>query len=104
MQERKTASGFHKRLTLLADAHHLVEDALRYFPFRGLRNFNHVIARNDSYLVAIRVETKSFAGNIVDHDGVELLGCELLTRVLEDIFGFRGEAHNNLRLPAHRNL
>jgi len=74
MQEQKTTSGFHRRFPLLADAHDLVEDALRYFPFRRLRNVNDFVARNDSYLVAIGIESNAFARDIVDHDGVELLG------------------------------
>jgi len=104
MQRRETVSGFHWRLALLADANNLVENALRDFPLRGLRNFNDFITGDDSHFVAIGVESNAFAGNVVDYDGVELLGCQLLTGVLEDVFSLRGEAHDDLGLLAQRNF
>src|SRR5258708_3136232 len=59
---------------------------------------------NNGYLIAIRVEADAFARHVVDYDGIEVLGCELLAGVFEDVLGLRGKADDNLRLLAERNL
>jgi hypothetical protein len=104
MQEGETRSGFHRRLTPLADADNLIEYALGHFPLRGLRDFDDLVVSNDGHFIAIGIEADAFAGDVVDHDGVELLGCELLAGVFQSILSFCGETDDDLRLLAERNF
>src|SRR5580704_16500421 len=104
MQEGKTRSGFDWRLAPLANPDDLIEDALCHFPLGGLGHFDDFVVSNDGDLVAVRIEADAFARDIVDYNGVELLGRELLTGVFEDVLGFCGKADDNLGLLALRNL
>ena len=94
----------HHRLPAVTQAHNLVEYPLRNFPLGRLRNLDDLVLRNDGHFIAIGVEADAFAGDVVDYDGIELLGSQLLTCVFEDVLGFCGETHDNLRLLAKRNF
>jgi hypothetical protein len=101
---RNSLSGFHRRLAPLAKPDNLIQDALRHFPLRGLGDLDDLVVGNDRHFIAVRVETDTFAGDVVDHDSIEVFGREFLTGVLEDVLGLRSETNNNLRLFAERNL
>ena len=83
---------------MLAEADDLVEDALGDFPLGGFGDFDDFFASDDGDGVAVGVEADAFAGNVVDHDGVEVLRNQLLAGVFEDIFCFGGEADDDLRV------
>ena len=102
--EKIALQAFTGDLRCCADAHNLVENALRHFPLRGLGNFDDLVVSDDGHFIAIGVEADAFAGNVVDHDGVEMFGCELLAGVFEDVLSFGSEADDNLRLLAERNF
>src|SRR5579863_5070289 len=74
---------FYRRLALLAQAHHLVEDALRHFPLRGLGNLDDFVMGEDSGGIAVGVEADALAGNIIYDDCVEMFRNQLLAGVLE---------------------
>ena len=82
----------------------LIEHTLRNFPLGSFWNFDDLVVSDDGHFVALGVESDAFARNIVDHDRVEVLGCELLAGVFEDILSFCGKPNDNLRLPAQRNF
>ncbi len=103
-QFQRDASGSHRRLAALTYAHNLIENALRNFPLGSLGNIDDLVVSNDGHRVAIGVEADALAGHVVDYDGVELFGSQLLARIFEDILGFRGKADDDLRLLAERNL
>ena len=58
---------------MLAEADDLVEDALGNFPLGGFGDFDDFVAADDGDRVAIGIEADAFAGNVVDHDGIEIL-------------------------------
>src|SRR5579863_9872797 len=100
IQKGETNSGLHRRLAALADADDLIENALRHFPFGGLGHFDHFVMTDDRNLIALGIEADALARDIIHHDGIELLGCEFLASIFENVLSFRGEANDNLRLLA----
>src|SRR5208282_60016 len=101
---KNAGSGLHRGFAALANAHNLVENALRHFPLGGLGNVDDLVVGNDGHFIAIGVEADAFAGNVIHDDGIELLGGELLASIFEDVLGLRGEADEYLCLLAERNL
>ena len=71
--EGRNKSGSDWRLAVLAQLNDLVENTLGDFPLRGLGNFEDFVAGDDRDGVAVGVEAYAFAGNVVDHNRVEVL-------------------------------
>src|ERR1700730_9395079 len=93
-------SGRYCGLSVLPNAHYLIEDTLRDFPLRGFGNINDLIVGNDRHRIALGIEADAFAGYVIDDDCIELFSGELLAGVFEEVFRFRGEAYDDLRLLA----
>ncbi len=51
---------------------------------------------DDRDRIAFGVKTNAFAGNIVDHDGVEMFCSQFLASVLQNVFRLGGKANDNL--------
>jgi len=69
---RNSPSGFHRRLAPLANPDNLIQNALRHFPLRGLGDLDDLVVGNDRHFIAVGVETDTFAGDVVDHDSIEV--------------------------------
>src|ERR1700733_7277550 len=102
--ELRTWGWLARNRRAFAQANHLIEHALRHFPFAGYGHVNYFLMSQDGHGVAIRVETHTFMRDIVHYDGVERFGEQLPAGVLQDIFAFGGETHNDLRLPVVNEL
>ena len=85
-------------LAVLAEADDLVEHALGDFPLGGFGDFDHFVVGDDGDGVAVGIEAHAFARDIVDHDGVERFRDQFLAGIFQDVFGFGGEADDDLRL------
>ena len=101
---RSADLSFYRRFALLAKPHNLVENALRHFPLRSLRNFDDLFVADNSNRVAVRVESHTLVGNIIDDNGGEILRHEMnnpLTGILGNAELLLAEVRrkNDGRLP-----
>ena len=81
---------------LLAQPRNLVENSLGYFPLRGFGDFDHIVARNDCYGVAVGVEADAFARDIIDDNRIQIFCEQFLASVFQNVFRLGGEPNNDL--------
>ena len=102
MQKSTALLACDRRIFAQTDDH--IQHALGDFPLRGFRYVDNFVVSNDRDGIAFGVEAYALAGNIVDHDGIERFGKQLLAGVFQSIFGFSGEADDELRMLLERQL
>ena len=81
---------------LLANLGNEVEHTLRDFEFRRNRHVDDAVGSDDGDGVVLGAETDVGAGDVVEDDGVALLGASFLAGVLDEVLGFGGEADKHL--------
>ena len=81
-----------------------IQHALRHFPLCGFGNLDCFIAGENGDRIAVGVKANALAGDVVDDDGVERFGGQLLPGVLEHVFGFSGESNDELVLLCAREF
>ncbi len=83
-----------------AKPHNRVQYALRHLELAALRDLERILGGDDRDGVAVGVEADARLGDVVHHDGVDVLGGKLSAGIVDDVLGFGGEADQNLAVEA----